>query len=761
MTTRRALLVLWCLALVVLSLPGPASGQEHSAQRTGSAPASQPALRARIAAQRAELTTELTAARRNLESATAPEGATPPEHLTKEVALLETIDLLYGQQDAQVQRFEELQTSRAQLEADLAALRATGPPEERPDSFLLLESVGSELNAHTDRGAKLDAARQAAQKTRENAREQHEDCERARRQAKEALAAPADQADVARLSVALRLAELESRLAAETIALRELEQRNQNVSDTIHQLRLTFLTEKVGWIESRARFTQDDLDEQLDKLARERFVLRRLLQEAKLDLDAAARKLADVRQRRDSAAETDQALVEEVEAARLEREARQLEVMLLQARLQRLVLVKQIWTRRFRTFNAQATREELKAWEAEAQDARTQLESESRLQTDEAAEARKSLVTLQEKLSSAEEAGPGVRRWLREQIRHVQVRISVCESSIASIETARRLGDKLLAEIGSETASTGFAERLGGLWEALRGAWRYELISVEDRPITVSKIVVGILLLVVGLTAARLFTRFVGRRLLPRVGLTEGAAAVIQSLLFYVLVLSLGLLSLRIVNVPLTAFTIAGGALAIGVGFGSQNVMNNFISGLIMLVERPIRVGDLIEVEDLLGSVEHIGPRSTRVRSADNVDIIVPNSSFLEHNVVNWTLSDDRYRAHVVVGLAYGSPTRDAAKLIRRAVEEHGKVLKTPKPIVLFTDFGDNALIFEVHFWLRMRRLMDRRTIESDIRYRIDALFREAGIVIAFPQRDVHFDAVKPVEVRVLAEQPPSEPPKT
>ena len=172
-------------------------------------------------------------------------------------------------------------------------------------------------------------------------------------------------------------------------------------------------------------------------------------------------------------------------------------------------------------------------------------------------------------------------------------------------------------------------------------------------------------------------------------------------------------------------------------------------------------MGDLIEVENLLGSVEHIGPRSTRVRSADNVDIIVPNSSFLEHNVVNWTLSDDRYRAHVVVGLAYGSPTRNAAKLIRRAVEEHGKVLKTPKPIVLFTDFGDNSLVFEVHFWLRMRRLMDRRTIESDIRYRIDALFREAGIVIAFPQRDVHFDAVKPVEVRVLAGQPPSEPPKT
>ena len=131
----------------------------------------------------------------------------------------------------------------------------------------------------------------------------------------------------------------------------------------------------------------------------------------------------------------------------------------------------------------------------------------------------------------------------------------------------------------------------------------------------------------------------------------------------------------------------------------------------------------------------------------------MPNSSFLEHNVVNWTLSDDRYRAHVTVGLAYGTSTREAAKLIRRAVEEHGKVLKTPKAIVLFTGFGDNALDFEVHFWVRMRRLMDRKVIESDIRYRIDSLFREAGVVIAFPQRDMHIDSLKPIEVRVLADQ--------
>ncbi len=115
------------------------------------------------------------------------------------------------------------------------------------------------------------------------------------------------------------------------------------------------------------------------------------------------------------------------------------------------------------------------------------------------------------------------------------------------------------------------------------------------------------------------------------------------------------------------------------------------------------------------------------------MDIIVPNSSFLEKNVINWTLSDDRHRAQIAVGVAYGSPTEEVTRLIRKAVEDHPRILKRPDPIILFADFGNNSLDFEAHFWIRMRRLMDRRIIASDLRYRIDEMFREAGIVIAFP----------------------------
>jgi small-conductance mechanosensitive channel len=197
-------------------------------------------------------------------------------------------------------------------------------------------------------------------------------------------------------------------------------------------------------------------------------------------------------------------------------------------------------------------------------------------------------------------------------------------------------------------------------------------------------------------------------------------------------------------------FTLAGGAIAIGIGFGSQKIVNNFISGLILLAERPIKVGDLIEVGETFGEVESIGARSTKIKSFDNFHIIVPNGAFLEQNVVNWTHSDNLVRVRLQVGVAYGSPTRRVEELIQQAVRELEEVVTPPEPIVLFDDFGDNALIFEALFWIIMKRPMDRRKALSAVRFRIDELFRENNIVIAFPQRDVHLDNLKPLQVRLL-----------
>ena len=183
-------------------------------------------------------------------------------------------------------------------------------------------------------------------------------------------------------------------------------------------------------------------------------------------------------------------------------------------------------------------------------------------------------------------------------------------------------------------------------------------------------------------------------------------------------------------------------------------MVNNFISGLILLVERPIKVGDLVEVQDVVGAVQRIGLRSTRVRSGDNTHIIVPNSAFLEQNVHNWTVSDDVMRVGVDVGVAYGSPTDRVAELLVEAAEASPRALAGRDVEVLFTDFAADALTFRVLFWIQARAALDTDRARSDVRFRIDEAFRRAEITIAFPQRDVHLDSIAPVEVRLLEPRP-------
>jgi small-conductance mechanosensitive channel len=201
------------------------------------------------------------------------------------------------------------------------------------------------------------------------------------------------------------------------------------------------------------------------------------------------------------------------------------------------------------------------------------------------------------------------------------------------------------------------------------------------------------------------------------------------------------------VNIPLTAFAFLGGAVAIGIGFGAQNLINNFISGFMILGERPINIGDLIEVDGVLGMVEEVGTRCTRVRTGENIHILVPNSTFLEQKITNWTLSNKKIRVNITVGVAYGSPVEQVRETLIRAAKEVPLVLASPEPFVLFSDFGDNALVFNLYFWVEISRVIQRRQIESDVRFKIDALFAQKGIVIAFPQRDVHLDTSTPLKI--------------
>lgn len=283
--------------------------------------------------------------------------------------------------------------------------------------------------------------------------------------------------------------------------------------------------------------------------------------------------------------------------------------------------------------------------------------------------------------------------------------------------------------------------------------WQFKIIAIDNHPVTVGKLIIALLVLVIGFVVVRISFRLLGSRLLSKTPLKKSTASAIQKMFTYFAYLLVLLFALRMVNIPLAAFAFLGGAIALGVGFGAQNIINNFISGFIIMTERPITIGNLVEIDGVLGEVEDIGARCTRIRTGENIHILVPNSSFLEKNITNWTLSDDRIRTKVVTGVVYGSPVRQVEELLIKAAKENEKVLKSPEPFVVFNDFGDNALIFEIYFWITIRRIIERRLIESSIRFRIDDLFREAGIVIAFPQRDVHLNTTEPLELRLMEKE--------
>ncbi len=322
---------------------------------------------------------------------------------------------------------------------------------------------------------------------------------------------------------------------------------------------------------------------------------------------------------------------------------------------------------------------------------------------------------------------------------------------ISMLLTTDRMYRQFLDEIYLKLQQVPWSQRLKNLKTEGEKIWNYEIWVIDNRAVTVRKLVVALFILIIGIFAAKIVIRILSRRLIRYARMKETTASFIQKVFTYFAYLLVLLFALRMVNIPLAAFAFLGGAIAIGLGFGAQNLINNFISGFIIMGERPISIGDLIEVEGILGQVEEVGARCTRVRTGENIHILVPNSSFLEKNITNWTLSDKQIRTCVSVGVIYGSPVQQVKALMLKSVAENKRVHKTPEPFVIFNDFGDNALIFELYFWISITKVIERRLIESSVRFCIDELFREAGIVIAFPQRDVHLDTQRPLEVRLLS----------
>jgi small-conductance mechanosensitive channel len=688
------------------------------------------------------------------------EPAATDEAAAREERQATVLKVIASNQDAAKKRFEELQKEKTDWEVKLSQLAANGLDDPRPYSYLSLDRARDELAAERQSSATLRDGVDVAKDAVTQASTEKENKQRDVRRAKEALEKNTDAAAAAPLSATLADAEHALKVAQEQLGLRRAELANVQLDQQVQSLRQAHAEKKVEFYAEDVIFTPVMRDEVLTYLDRRINAAGNRLKSLESDLTKYLQpQWYQARQRLDAArVSQDQAqlaaLEAEVQAKNLAQQAAQFESEILVDKNERLQDLKQTWLRRFQLANDALSMLGPAESADEAQAALDKLRVTTASVNDRIESVRRQLSSLEKKRQAVDETDAGVRPWLAVSSQVLEDQRRFCERTLAELDAARlvhrKLHDDLTTGTLSDTAGRWLAEGL----ESIRNIWDYPLATVGESDVTIGLIVKGAILLLAGVYASRLLSRWFGRRLLSRMGFNAGAAAAMQSVAFYLLVLIFTLFALKLVQVPLTAFTVLGGALALGVGFGSQNIVNNFISGLILLAERPVKVGDLIQLADLYGNVEHIGPRSTRIRTGENLDIIVPNSAFLETNVINWTLSDNHMRTKVLFGVAYGSSTGKVTQLALKAAANHDRVFDRPAPFVLFGDFGDNALAFELHFWVAVRTLMERRQIESDIRFNIDHLFREAGITIAFPQRDVHLITPEPIRVQMT---PPAE----
>jgi small-conductance mechanosensitive channel len=278
--------------------------------------------------------------------------------------------------------------------------------------------------------------------------------------------------------------------------------------------------------------------------------------------------------------------------------------------------------------------------------------------------------------------------------------------------------------------------------EPVRDVLNYTIFTLGEARITPLSIIYLLVLLTLLFVLSNKLRNFLVERLLGHTKLDLGARQAIGTITRYFILFIGFLIILQTVGINLTTLNVLAGAVGIGVGFGLQNIASNFISGLIILFERPVQVGDRIEIDGVNGKVISIGARSTIVRTNDNITIIVPNSKFISENVVNWSFEGKKVRFRIPIGVAYNADINLAKKLLLKAADENGDVLKEPKPSVRLIRFGESSIDLELWVWSK-EKLQRKAAFTSDLNFAIWEKFRASNVEIPFPQTDLHIRSGK------------------
>jgi potassium-dependent mechanosensitive channel len=671
---------------------------------------------------------------------------------------LRKMENVYQRQLTAIERRVSLSNEKENLGKRLDSQQGTLISQPPPYNLSRYDSLLDELKTTKQQKQAITIALKSAKRVFEEAKKEFEQAEKNVREATEELQKEGHTDKSLQLSWHLGDITVRAKLAEALLDLQRILVQNTETESSLVQLQKQINQRHVDWMQSKLAFDQGDLDNLLDSLEERRITLQtriNVLREGQQDVEdtwltaqkefegsqgadeiTKARAMAFLKAR-EAWRETYQRVLEQTET-----------ILLIQDQ------EKEFWQRRYALLNKNISLEKLAGWEKQTSDYIKDMERSIQLK-------EKYQTNLQSQLASIQKqfGNENLDFELKQHVEtHADALNKMAERGfeyLSLLQGTRAIGERLQDEINRKQKDTTLKKKIKGVGNVVQNIWEVELLVVDERSITVKKLTIALLILVGGMFLAWLFMYIIIRRFFLKTRLDKGAIAAIEKMLYFFVLIVLLIFALRFVNIPLTVFTFLGGALAIGVGFGTQNLLNNFISGFILLAERPVKIDDLVEVEDNFGIIENIGMRCTRVRTPGNVHILVPNSSFLEKNIINWTLSDQEIRAKVVLAVVYGSDPREVSRLMLRAVHEHTKLLKIPEPIVLFEGLSDNSFQFIVYFWVSMKNLhlLERRIIESDIRFRIVELFREAGILMAYPQGDVQLKTSKPLDLRIVASE--------
>ena len=329
---------------------------------------------------------------------------------------------------------------------------------------------------------------------------------------------------------------------------------------------------------------------------------------------------------------------------------------------------------------------------------------------------------------------------------------AVIQRTIQSITTQRRMLGRWLSEHQGKELVPWYAavvEVVSGGWGSSKRIWNIPVTKYEEtfeidgqevvqiRFVSLGTIIMAVILFLITYFIASMLSRRIQRILVHRRLIGENQARTLRTWVMLLVAFLLALATLNWLSIPLTIFAFLAGALAIGVGFGTQTIIKNFISGIILLFERKVRVGDIIEVDGINGVVSEINTRSSIVRGFNGIENLIPNSLFLENRVVNWTLNSRLLRRELTVGVVYGSPAHTVIDLLNDTALRHGLILKDPAPFAVMSNFGATLVEFTLYFWIELNDKTNSLVVASDLRIMIEKGLTELGVSLHPPLLEV------------------------